>query len=293
MLIHELVHKTDLQDVLFHAGQLSSFAKRNLVSVFKRIRSLQTIRTGAVILPTDKDDLTALSLEEFAGASVPDDILEKEEGACILASLIQAWTREYNLRKRAQYYTARKKRHQQDHLARKAEKAAGQTHFRKLAFFDSIMKKAGYDRVSFAKAAHTTVQNLSYHFVRDNANLSTIQSMLSSIGIQLDVGFDGAPTLAEPDFKVIVDGDPLSPRLLGQPSLVALVRDRLVRPARTSFFARLIQQTGLTLNGFCAKTGVKPARLRTILSNDDIRIDEIYQLGEVLGCKVIWIANTI
>ena len=180
MLIHELVHKTDLQDVLFHAGQLSSFAKRNLVSVFKRIRSLQTIRTGAVILPTDKDDLTTLSLEEFAGASVPDDILEKEGGACILASLIQAWTREYNLRKRAQYYTARKKRHQQDHLARKAEKAAGQTHFRKLAFFDSIMKKAGYDRVSFAKAAHTTVQNLSYHFVRDNANLSTIQSMLKN-----------------------------------------------------------------------------------------------------------------
>ena len=293
MLIHELVHKTDLQDVLFHAGQLSSFAKRNLVSAFKRIRSLQTVRTGAMILPTDKDDLTALSLEEFAGASVPDDILEKEGCARILASLIQEWTREYNRQKRAQYYTARKRRHQQDHLARKAEKAAGQTHFRKLAFFEAIMKKAGYNRISLAKAAHTTVQNLSYHFVHDNANLSTVQAMLSSIGIQLDVGFEGVPTLAEPGFKVIVNGDPLSPRLIGQPSLVALVRDRLVRPARTSFLARLIQQTGLTLNGFCAKTGVKQARLRTILTKDDIRIDEIYQLGEFLGCKVIWMANAI
>lgn len=293
MLIKTIVTKTDLQDVLFHAGHLTCFEKRRLISLFNRICALQTVHTGAKILPYEKNELSSLSLEEFAGATVPDEIVKKEGGACILASLIQDWTREYNLRKRAQYNIARNKRHHQDHLDRRAEKEAGQIQSRKLAFFDAIMKKAGYDRVSFAKAAHTTVQNLSYHFCRDNANLSTLQSMLSSICIRLDVEYEDVTAKTNPSFKIIMNGDQLLPRIIGQPSLVVLIRDRLARPARTSFLARLILQSGLPLNEFCAKTEIKTARLRNILVTDDIRVDEIYHLGEALGCKVIWLANTI
>ena len=293
MTIKELVNKSDYQDVLLHAGELNSFAKRRLRSLFNRIRALQTVRAGAIILPDEKDDLSSLSLEEFAGATIPDDIVEHKGGASILASLILEWTREYNLSKREQYNQARNNRHRQDHLARKAEKAAGQTRFRKLAFFDAIVKRTGYNRVSLAKAAGTTVQNLSYYYNRDNATLSAIQWLLGSISIQLDVGYEGVPALAEPSFKVIVDGDPLSPRLIGQPSVVALVRKRLANPSRTSFFARLIMHTGLSIDCFCANVGMKPARLRTILTTDDIRIDEIYHLGEALGCKVVWLAVTM
>lgn len=154
---------------------------------------------------------------------------------------------------------------------------------RNMEFLVRIMMKMNLNQREVSERTGYSQQLISYWLKKDNCKYSTIVDLFERMNLKIECSY--AMTVERNDEYEVEFNDMLS---LADGKRNQMMDKYLSENRPLRFLALLIKSTNLTLKRFCEEYDLDYTHIYHSLSNDCIKVEQIYDIARKTNTKVKW-----